>query len=224
MLFDLEQGWHVYWVNPGDAGDPPRIQWELPAGFRVGEVRWPVPSQIGSATLVDYGYEGHVLLAAPLQVPADYKAGAPRTLAADVRYVICREVCISARTRASVTVPSKDKTPAALTTTRELFRTTRQHWPKPVPHEWQVNVADNGAQFVLSLQTGSREASALFLPLDADQIDNAAAQTVTPAEHGVQLVLKKSDPRAKPIAMLRGLVVFAANRAFEIAAPVSPRR
>src|SRR6266851_5732139 len=42
VLFDLEQGWHVYWVNPGDAGDPPRIQWELPAGFRVGDVRWPV--------------------------------------------------------------------------------------------------------------------------------------------------------------------------------------
>jgi hypothetical protein len=31
-LFRLEQGWHIYWQNPGNAGEPPKIQWGLPAG------------------------------------------------------------------------------------------------------------------------------------------------------------------------------------------------
>ena len=223
VLFELEPGWHIYWVNPGDAGDPPRMQWELPLGFRVGDVRWPVPVRLGTATLVDYGYEGRVLLAAPLQVPADYNAGAPLRLAADVRYVICREVCIPARARTSASLPYNDA-PGALAGRRDLFRTTRQRWPKPMPRGWQVNATDSGAQFVLSMQTGSREAQAAFFPRDADQIDNAAAQAVTPTERGVQLTLRKSDPMMKPISTLRGLVVLAPDRAFEIAAPVSPRR
>lgn len=221
VLFDLEPGWHIYWLNPGDAGDPPRIQWDVPAGFRVGEVRWPVPTRLGNATLVDYGYEGRVLLAAPLQVPADYAPGNPVALAADVRYVICREVCISARARAAVTVPASE-TPSA--DVRELFRTTRQRWPAPAPRGWQVSAIDEGARFVLSVQTGFREASARFFPLVPDQIDNAAAQVVAPATHGVELTLTKSDPLAKSITMLRGVVVLSADRGFEIAAPVSSRR
>ena len=32
LYFKLEPGWHIYWKNPGDAGEPPHIQWTLPAG------------------------------------------------------------------------------------------------------------------------------------------------------------------------------------------------
>src|SRR5690349_20203345 len=72
VLFDLEKGWHIYWVNPGDSGEPPKIQWQLPAGFQAKEIRWPTPMRLGAApvqgspnakspnvygTVVDYGYE-----------------------------------------------------------------------------------------------------------------------------------------------------------------------
>ena len=30
LYFDIEQGWHIYWVNPGDSGEAPRVQWDLP--------------------------------------------------------------------------------------------------------------------------------------------------------------------------------------------------
>ena len=36
MLFDLEKGWHIYWVNPGDSGEPPKIQWQLPERISRG--------------------------------------------------------------------------------------------------------------------------------------------------------------------------------------------
>ena len=26
-------GWHGYWLNPGDAGLPMDVKWQLPAGF-----------------------------------------------------------------------------------------------------------------------------------------------------------------------------------------------
>src|SRR5215471_9496414 len=53
--FVLEKGWHIYWINPGDSGQPPAFQWQLPAGFTAGEVRWPHPERMQSnPQLADY--------------------------------------------------------------------------------------------------------------------------------------------------------------------------
>ena len=62
LLFRLDEGWHIYWQNPGDSGEPPKIQWQLPPGFEAGTIRWPQPIRLGGGTVVDYGYEGQVLL------------------------------------------------------------------------------------------------------------------------------------------------------------------
>src|SRR5208337_1265104 len=67
LLFRLEPGWHIYWQNPGDSGEPPKVQWNLPTGFAASSIRWPQPIRLGSGSVVDYGYEGQVLLMAPIQ-------------------------------------------------------------------------------------------------------------------------------------------------------------
>lgn len=224
IFFDLESGWHIYWVNPGDAGDPPQVEWHLPPGFRAGDIRWPVPVRLPIGSLIDYGYQGRVLLAVPLQVPADYKPGAPSALTADVRYVICREVCIPAKAHIALLMPSGHRAPTETAARRELFRTARERWPKPLPAGWEIKASDDGSHVVLSIQTGQREAQATFFPLDPDQIDNAAPQVVAPEERGARLTLQRSDPLLKPISMLKGIVVLAPDRAFEIAAPVAARR
>ena len=55
LRFRLEAGWHIYWTNPGDSGEPPRVKWNLPAGFEAGPIAWPVPRRIEDHSLVDYG-------------------------------------------------------------------------------------------------------------------------------------------------------------------------
>src|ERR1700730_7570588 len=65
--FALDPGWHIYWVNAGDSGQPPRVTWTAPAGYDVGPLECPQPVRIvDSETIVDYGYKGHVLLMAPV--------------------------------------------------------------------------------------------------------------------------------------------------------------
>ena len=226
IAFALESGWHIYWVNPGDAGDPPHIEWHLPVGFRAGDIRWPVPARLPTGSLVDYGYEGQVLLAVPLQVPPDYKPGTPSTFNADVRYVICREVCIPARAKVTLTIPSTATTATAIDAAarRALFATARARWPRPLPAGWAIHASDNGGHVVLSLQSGQPEATATFFPLDPDHIDNAAPQAAAPGERGVRLTLQKADPSAKPLSLLKGVIVLPPDRAFEIAVPVTAQR
>jgi DsbC/DsbD-like thiol-disulfide interchange protein len=48
------KGWHGYWLNPGDAGLPMDVQWKLPPGFQAGPLRYPVPSRLTVAGLMNY--------------------------------------------------------------------------------------------------------------------------------------------------------------------------
>jgi thiol:disulfide interchange protein DsbD len=221
VVFDLERGWHTYWVNPGDSGEPPKIQWELPPGFRAGKIRWPVPARLGSATIVDYGYEGHVLLAVPLQVPPGYAPGKPLSLSAQVRYLVCSDVCIPAQAHPTLTIPAGNSPASA--EARKEFTEARSRWPLPMPAGWKVQARDAGDHFVLSVETGTRESQASFFPLQ-DAIDNSAPQTVTPAERGMEIALKKSDLQTKSIPEIQGVLVLAPNRAVEITAPVAATR
>jgi DsbC/DsbD-like thiol-disulfide interchange protein len=219
VLFDLEKGWHIYWVNPGDSGEPPKIQWQLPAGFQAKEIRWPTPVRLGTGRVVDYGYEGRVLLPVPIQVPADYKAAKPVAVSADIRYLICREVCIPAKAQASLAIPGANAASAAAD--RELFRSAFENSPKPWPAGWKAQASDAGGFFVISLETGMSEKQATFFPKEEDQVDNDSAQSVTPTAEGAQIKLKKSDQLAKPIAALKGVVVFGPGRAFDFSAAMA---
>jgi DsbC/DsbD-like thiol-disulfide interchange protein len=221
VLFDLEKGWHIYWVNPGDSGEPPKIQWQLPAGFQAKEIRWPTPVRLGAGTVVDYGYEGRVLLPVPLEVPANYQVARPVTLSANIRYLICREVCIPAKAQATLSIPSASA--SAITAEKELFRTALENSPKAWPSGWKAQASDSGGLFLLSLDTGTSEPKATFFPLEEDQVDNAAAQAVMPTPRGVQIKLKKSDQLLKPINVLKGVVVLP-NGAYEVSAPAAGKK
>ena len=39
-------GWHGYWLNPGDAGLPMDVKWQLPKGVAAGPLRYPVPGRV----------------------------------------------------------------------------------------------------------------------------------------------------------------------------------
>src|SRR6478736_5920580 len=46
LRFKLAKGWHIYWQNPGDSGEPPRLDLSLPEGAHAGDIVWPVPLRI----------------------------------------------------------------------------------------------------------------------------------------------------------------------------------
>lgn len=88
-----EAGWHTYWLNAGDSGLPTTLAWTLPPGFTAGDIAWPTPKQLPLGPLMNYGYEGDLLLPVRLRVPADYQGGpVPVRLRAD--WLICQETCI----------------------------------------------------------------------------------------------------------------------------------
>src|SRR4051812_48269217 len=69
----IRSGWHTYWINPGDAGNPTTIDWTLPQGWSAGEIQWPRPKRLPVGPLMDYGYEGKLWLLSKVSAPANAK-------------------------------------------------------------------------------------------------------------------------------------------------------
>src|SRR3954471_15847348 len=70
-------GWHGYWLNPGDAGLPMDVKWQLPKGFSAGPLRYPVPTRLEIAGLMNYVYERDYAVLLRLKVPADARGTVP---------------------------------------------------------------------------------------------------------------------------------------------------
>jgi len=56
IQFSLDEGWHLYWKNPGEVGLAPSFDWNLPEGISVTEILWPAPSRYPSGSTMIYGY------------------------------------------------------------------------------------------------------------------------------------------------------------------------
>jgi len=51
ILFRLDEGWHIYWQNPGDSGEPPQVQWKPSSRFHSW--RDPVAASSTSRERID---------------------------------------------------------------------------------------------------------------------------------------------------------------------------
>src|SRR5262245_27190201 len=92
---EITPGWHTYWgVNPGDAGEPTRIEWTLPTGVDAGEIAWPYPSRFPVGIAMSYGYENGVVLPIPMTLSGAAAPGTMLALRGQVSWLVCAKICI----------------------------------------------------------------------------------------------------------------------------------
>lgn len=220
--FSLEKDWHIYWVNPGDSGQPPVLKWQLPAGFSTGEIRWPRPEKLNRASLADYGYEGEVVLLVPLDVADSIRGNAETEIGLDAKWLICRDVCIPDHAQLHLALPVSPEEPRTQRQA-EFFVRARERLPKPWPRLWKSSAVSLRDDFVVSIDAGKPIKMAEIFPLEAEQIENAAPQPLETTRRGAKITLKKSDQLLKPIHVLKVLLVLNDGDSYEIQAPVTPK-
>src|SRR2546421_9017143 len=72
VMLKIKPDWHIYWIYPGDAGLPTRVKFNLPDGFKTGELKFPLPVRFDQpGGIVGYGYRDEVMLTATITPPAD---------------------------------------------------------------------------------------------------------------------------------------------------------
>jgi DsbC/DsbD-like thiol-disulfide interchange protein len=221
LHFQLEKGWHIYWANPGDSGEPPRVEWKMPRGITAEEIEWPTPHRLGTSTIVDYGYEDAVTLIVPVRTETNLAVQQSAQIGAQVKVLVCREMCVPGKAQLSLTLPVKSQTAAPDSMTTGLFAAARKSLPQHAPQSWRFSVDDTKSSFLLRGNLGYQTTRAIFFPLNESQIDNAAPQDLAPTATGFRLTLRKSEQLLKPTTRLKGVLVLSDNRAYWIDVPVS---
>ncbi len=125
LLIRHQPHWHTYWRNPGDSGLPTSLVWQLPPGVTVGEIEWPAPQRLPVGPLMNFGYEGEVLLPVTVTLPEDFaQPSFDVSLRAD--WLVCKDVCVPESGEFRLRLPAR----AATAGHAALFETARAARPE----------------------------------------------------------------------------------------------
>ncbi|GAD47714.1 putative thiol--disulfide interchange protein [Caenibius tardaugens NBRC 16725] len=104
LHFRPAEGWHGYWVNPGDAGYGLTLDWQLPLGWQAGNPEYPVPHTLKIGPLMNHVYKGDYAVLVPVQVPRD-AAATPVTVRVKAQWLACTDtICVPERAELSTTI------------------------------------------------------------------------------------------------------------------------
>lgn len=207
--------WHTYWQNPGDSGLPTTLEWTLPAGVQAGDIAWPAPQKLPVPPLVNYGYDGTVLLPVPLRFTTDFKP-APGARSVEVRlkasWLACRQECIPQEGEFALALPLD----GSLAANGAAFEAALAAVPKDLGAAAPASATLQGDRLVLGvrgLPAALRGQPLSVFPETPEVLDNAAANT--PAAAGswdgeawrVELPLSKersASPASMPFVLRAG--------------------
>ncbi|MDR2155042.1 MAG: thioredoxin family protein [Burkholderiaceae bacterium] len=173
--------WHTYWKNPGDSGLPTEMHWTLPPGVMTGDIAWPLPKKIPIGPLLNYGYDGTVLLPVPLIVTPQYRPGPlddalPIELKAT--WLVCRQECVPQQGEFSLKLPLRSSTGLHAA----AFNAALKAQPAQVQGDHQAQIENGGQRLsvrVAGLPAGVRGQTLELFP-ETPGIIRAAASLAAP--------------------------------------------
>src|SRR5262245_29656409 len=206
----IAPGWHTYWVNPGDSGEPARIEWALPQGFTTGNIVWPYPQRIPVGPAMTYGYSREVVLPIAVKAPSDLVPGTYVTLRGQASWLVCEKTCIPEESSVELTLPVGTGTPSPDPRGAPLIAAARRAAPTPSP--W-------GATFMLTPETVTltvaarglapeRISEVSFFPTRWGAIVNAAPQRSRVDAQGVTLELARGPLPEAVAGTIDGVLVM----------------
>jgi len=220
LHFVLDPGWHIYWINAGDAGEPPRVDWQLPAGITAGDLQFPAPARLPLGPLMDFGYQHEVLLPIPMRADASLHSGTNAVLRGQLHFLVCSNVCIPGKAELERTVSVTAQPGANNPATEPLFLAAERALPRALPADVSVQVQQTKKAFVIRV-TGKSAASAEFYPYDANLIANAAPQTVQLLPDGIRILVEKAQGLQQVPAQLHGLLKFPDGTSYQFTSPIA---
>lgn len=92
--FKIEDGWHIYDSQPGEAGRPATIQLDLPPGFQHDPPRWSPSSSFEDAGTNYNGYEGSATVKVTVHAPQKIDKKTPAIVLTHVTWLACSDQCV----------------------------------------------------------------------------------------------------------------------------------
>ncbi len=223
LLLKADEHWHTYWQNPGDSGLATSIRWTLPEGFEAGEIQWPAPKRFTfPGPILNFGYEGPVLLLTQIKVPAELQ-GDSFTFQAAARWLTCDpDECLPGKANLTLTLPLAKQEPPRDADVAAIFDAARAAMPRPAEGD-KFHVQFNAdLRFILlsfTLDKPVEPEQMFFFAADGQHLQAQPGFIHRVKANTYAIALKLVNDQAPPPPHLRG-VLTCGNDAMWIDLPI----
>jgi thiol:disulfide interchange protein/DsbC/DsbD-like thiol-disulfide interchange protein len=227
----MEPQWHTYWKNPGDSGLPTKVKWQLPEGWKVGDIQWPFPQNLPVGPLMNYGYEDEVVLLAELTPPANAQPG-NTVVKANAEWLVCKDICIPEKGELDIALPVAAADPPPNPRWQAHIDRARAMLPVDAAG-WKYDSAIRGKSLVLRITPPPGAAAptkATFFPEREGLIEPAAPQKLSREGDALVIEMKLTDPPPADVSSLKGVAVsdsgwkgVAGHKAINVSANVGAK-
>ncbi len=146
LRYRIEDGWHIYWENPGDSGMATAARIEGPTGWTAGPLLFPGPLAIEASGLTSYGYTGTAVLLSSLT--PDAGAAPAGIVEVSSTWLVCREICEPESATATLALDKLSGAPLGA---------ARESLPSPLSPGDGLSASWSGEDFELRVQAESAE-------------------------------------------------------------------
>ena len=199
-------GWHGYWLNPGDAGLPMDVKWQLPPGFSVGELRYPVPHRLTISGLMNYVYEQDYAVLVRLKAPANASGTVP--IRATATWLACTDkVCVPESGGLELELPVGTGTPQ-----RAQFDEWRRALPRPLATRAKFALTADKVRVAIPLPKSVAVEEPYLFPAADGLVDYAGQQRFRRVGDLIVAELPRKDASANTFD---GLLSLGEGQGFE---------
>lgn len=207
LLLHMVPGWHTYWQYPGDAGIPTEMKWQVPPGWKVDPIQWPLPLKLNEPGDIQiYGYHDEVLLMQRITPPAAI-AASKINLQAKADWLVCEKICIPGGATVALDLPVAASGAAANTEVFNRFRRSLpQDWPGSSTASYRWERGEKELRLLIESAALDQYPSIDFFPLPQGnlvpghpRVEKSSGRVV------VRIPMESPPPNLKS---LDGVVVF----------------
>ena len=210
ILMRPQPGWHGYWLNPGDAGLPMTVEWQLPKGILAGPLRYPVPTRLSIFGLMNYVYERDYAVLVRLKIPEGASGVLPIRAAA--RWLACTDkVCVPEAGTIALDLPVGGGPP----TERARFDQWRRALPRPLATPSHFALSGDRLRIAIPLPSSVTLGDPYIFPAADGPVEYAAPQRFR--RSGDTLIADLQRRRGEP-AELSGVLALSDGRGLEFSA------
>ena len=182
----MDDGWHTYWINPGEAGIATSVEWTLPKGVSAGPIQWPTPDKFTALGSIGYGYHGKTILLVPLTITSDAAPG-QATISGKVSWLECKVLCVprDQSVSATLTIAGSD----ALSVDAAKLDAVRETLPKTdaeltVKAVWDGEAKEDERSLLIEFDAGQADNDADFFAMPSEAFEVSPESEVTAIDGG----------------------------------------
>lgn len=219
LHFQPAPGWHTYWRNPGDSGEPPKVKWDLPGGLEIGPAQWPIPTSIDVEHLRNFGYKGESLLLFEARYTPKATPAPTLRFFADLTWLVCAKECIPGSGSVTLSMPTAEAAQVN-TAKQDLFSQFLARLPDSTIRPVNANIGDDKLR--LQFETAlPKDATLQFFPLQENLIENQSQQRWEIKDETTVATIPLNALFFKAPKVIEGLVTVNNQSGFYVSGPVT---